>query len=270
MKNIITITLVALVTLTACQKDYYLEDLESAQAQIEMLEGRIDNLIAQGKQDELEMNELNVLILNLQDGIDAITIELQVSNRLTQELSDKIDDLSTQLDNSKNEVVDLLNEIHGLNNDLEAGKVTQDNYLVIITELEEALELEKLNVKTITEYVEVIVTQTQVITKIVEVEVEVEVEADPIIQQVIVEVEVPSFTNQLILTPIEGDAKYAYEVTYDGEDSSYDSVSVSNTKFFLGNKKVIKIKHSYFETGDAVTVKAIKNGNPIKTQSFTL
>ena len=198
-----TLLLSTVLIMASCQKDYYLEDLNDANAQIEVLESTIQSLLAQGDVDAKEIETLNNEIIVLENNLDIINQELIDQNLINDDLQAIIDGYMIELEDNAILIEELKAEIIALQEELSAQGSDITKYIDQIADLEDELAEAKANVRTIIEYVEVIVTETQVVTEVVtqvvtEV-VEVEVPATPV-----VEVVVPAavVTDTLIVEPV--------------------------------------------------------------------
>ena len=200
-----TLLLSTVLIMASCQKDYYLEDLNDANAQIEVLESTIQSLLAQGDVDAEEIKTLNNQIIDLENNLDIINQELIDQNLINDDLQAIIDGYMIELEDNAILIEELKAEIIELQKELATQGSDMTKYINEIADLEDALAEAKANVRTIIEYVEVIVTETQVVTEVQMVEVvvtevvEVEVPATPV-----VEVVVPAavVTDTLIVEPV--------------------------------------------------------------------
>ena len=200
-----TLLLSTVLIMASCQKDYYLEDLNDANAQIEVLESTIQSLLAQGDVDAEEIKTLNNQIIDLENNLDIINQELIDQNLINDDLQAIIDGYMIELEDNAILIEELKAEIIELQKELATQGSDITKYIDQIADLEDELAEAKANVRTIIEYVEVIVTETQVVTEVQMVEVvvtevvEVEVPATPV-----VEVVVPAavVTDTLIVEPV--------------------------------------------------------------------
>ena len=173
MRNLITIIAIALVTLTSCQKDYYLNDLTDAQAEIERLESlnmqkqrtiaELEDKIATDKQTIAQLNsQIDSALLsidNLTEVRDAGLTEelaetrflLEQEKAIVRDLSDELAELNevrnqlvAELNASNEENADLNNRVDNLNaqvNSIERDLDRRTGELeTIIAELTETID----------------------------------------------------------------------------------------------------------------------------------
>lgn len=115
MRNLITITLIALVTLASCQKDYYLEDLNSAQQEIAELRGAL-------AQTQINLNSAEEVINTQAENLQALNTEIVNYIEVIDALELNNDEILAELGFTRDELdsvrAELVNE-QGLVNDLE-------------------------------------------------------------------------------------------------------------------------------------------------------
>ena len=149
MRNLMSVLVVFVLVLTSCQKDYYLDDLNDAQAEIERLES-INEAKAQTIA-ELENSIANdkVTIAELNADINGLFNDLESLEGLNGEQAEEIAGLKAQLEESLAYVVDLtdeLNELIAERDELVAQSVVDqsrlDALVRIISSLEDDLEAE--------------------------------------------------------------------------------------------------------------------------------
>ena len=114
--------LIMLVTIAACQKDYYLEDLNDAQAQIERLEADKQRLQASVNELTSDLNSATANVSGLQTELAAVmadyeagVISLEEANALIQDLQDRLDAILA--------LYDSLSSLHNEASDLGASSV---------------------------------------------------------------------------------------------------------------------------------------------------
>ena len=114
MRVFLTTIAIVLVTLTSCQKDYYLNDLTDAQAEIERLESL--NMQKQNTIAELEENiaEDKQLIADLNSEINGLYNDVESLEGLNSEQVEQIAGLKLQLEETLSFVADLTDELNEL------------------------------------------------------------------------------------------------------------------------------------------------------------
>ena len=114
MRVFLTTIAIVLVTLTSCQKDYYLNDLTDAQAEIERLESL--NMQKQNTIAELEENiaEDKQLIADLNSEINGLYNDVESLEGLSSEQAEQIAGLKLQLEETLSFVADLTDELNEL------------------------------------------------------------------------------------------------------------------------------------------------------------
>ena len=151
--------LILLILLFSCQKDFYLEDLKSAESQISSLNSKIQNL--ENSQEELlerisnllnekaallENNqELSNQISQLQEDLTKFSISLEEALELLNQYEEQINALEKEKEELLESILSLLNEKAALleNNQELSNQITQlqEDLANSSISLEEALEL---------------------------------------------------------------------------------------------------------------------------------
>ena len=187
MRVFLTLVTVVLVTLTSCQKDYYLEDLNNANEQIALLErvaqarqitiNELNNKIDIDKQTIAQLNgEINSAYATIetleqlsavqlaqleitQDELATVKAQLEESIGLVADLTDELNELSALKDSLIAELNASTEENADLNNRV-------DDLTAAVSSLEADLEAEKQNIKTIvfdnTDYTTIAQLQTTI------------------------------------------------------------------------------------------------------------
>ncbi len=156
----------ALMTTVACQKDYYLADLEAAEFRIETLNNSVAQLsdelsasLASLANSERMVNDLNtereVLVFNIE--------ELQA---LLNSKNEEIVNLINDAEASDEEILTLSTEITSLN---DAILIAEDKIVELATDLQDAVDNPEIVYVYVTEYVEVEVAAAPVVEYVVQV-----------------------------------------------------------------------------------------------------
>ena len=116
MKKVLLTLVVALGLTTACQKDYYLQDLNDANARIEALQGQLNDLSVElqksiadnnAKAEELAALETQILDLNIE--IEQLVALNLHKDAQIEGLLEKIDTLSIEIESLNGQIADLQN-----------------------------------------------------------------------------------------------------------------------------------------------------------------
>ena len=167
MRNILLYTGILLLTLTSCQKDYYLDDLNEAEARIESLENQVNqlsneltNAIASNQEYFTRLVEAGELIAQLNNEIEvAYQANINLGN-INGELHAQITELENTI-NALNEEIAI--HLADLNTELNRNELNVEE----ITRLTNIIaELEAREPEVIIEYIETVVTviETQIET----------------------------------------------------------------------------------------------------------
>ncbi len=150
MRTIKTLLAVTVILFSACQKDYYLEDLEAAQSEINALQ----NQLAQANKENqervntlnTEVSHLETLIVSLEDALSTSEAELATSQEeialhletialLTEEiitLEENVLDLMAQLEAKQN-------SINSLESELVSESISNDSYTAQVASLKQEI-----------------------------------------------------------------------------------------------------------------------------------
>jgi len=138
-----------LILLFSCQKDYYLEDLNTAKEELALLSNRLNQIVTSNNQLISDNQDINTLIQNIQtqlsrNEIEVVEIEAEIENiesRIQEALNkeqESLNELATQLQNlliklkeSNTKNFDLLNNINSLIDKILASEISLNDAMAL-------------------------------------------------------------------------------------------------------------------------------------------